>query len=95
MENKKNEIMNENSASGKKKREVPHILIILGIIIIIATVMTWIVPAGSYDRYLDEASGKELIDPTSFHRVEQTPVNPFDMFVNVEKGLIEAASITF
>lgn len=44
MENKKNEIMNENSASGKKKREVPHILIILGIIIIIATAMTWIVP---------------------------------------------------
>ena len=95
MENKKNEIMNKNSVSGKKKREVPHILIILGIIIIIATVMTWIVPAGSYDRYLDEASGKELIDPTSFHRVEQTPVNPFDMFVNVEKGLIEAANITF
>ncbi|MCI5698063.1 MAG: AbgT family transporter [Clostridiales bacterium] len=93
---KDNEIINnEVKVRKKKSREVPHILIILGIIIVIATIMTWIVPAGSYDRYLDEASGKELIDPKSFHRVAQTPVNPFDMFVNVEKGLIEAANITF
>lgn len=88
-------INNEGKIKQKKNKEVPHILIILGIIIIVATIMTWVVPAGSYDRYLDEASGKELIDPKSFHRVEQTPVNPFDMFVNVEKGLIEAANITF
>ncbi|XVG95657.1 YfcC family protein [Eubacteriales bacterium KG125] len=86
---------NNAGKKGKKMREVPHILVILGIIIILATIMTWVIPAGNYDRYLDEASGKELIDPKSYHSVEQTPVNPFDMFVNIEKGLIEAGNITF
>lgn len=52
-------------------------------------------PAGTYDRILDEASGREIIDPNSFHYVEQTPVGPFDMFVSIEEGLIEAANITF
>lgn len=80
----------------KQKREMPHIFVILLIIIIVlATICTWIVPAGTYDRILDEASGREIIDPNSFHYVEQTPVGPFDMFVSIEEGLIEAANITF
>lgn len=79
----------------KEKREIPHILVILLIIIIVATVCTWIVPAGSYDRYVDEVSGKELIDPDSFHYVEKTPVGPFEMFVSLEEGLIQSANITF
>ena len=79
----------------KQKREMPHIFVILLIIIVLATLCTWIVPAGTYDRILDEASGREIIDPNSFHYVEQTPVGPFDMFVSIEEGLIEAANITF
>lgn len=79
----------------KQKREMPHIFVILLIIIVLATICTWIVPAGTYDRILDEASGREIIDPNSFHYVEQTPVGPFEMFVSIEEGLIEAANITF
>lgn len=79
----------------KQKREMPHIFVILLIIIVLATICTWIVPAGTYDRILDEASGREIIDPNSFHYVEQTPVGPFDMFVSIEEGLIETANITF
>ena len=79
----------------KEKKEIPHILVILLVIIVIATICTWLVPAGSYDRVLDEASGKEIIDPNSFQYVEKTPVGPFEMFVSLEEGLIEAANITF
>ena len=79
----------------KSKREIPHILVILLFIIAVATICTWLVPAGSYDRVLDAASGKEVIDPNSFHYLEKTPVGPFAMFVNIEQGLIEAANITF
>ena len=85
----------DNNPKIKPKREMPHIFVILLIIIVLATICTWIVPAGTYDRVLDEASGREIIDPSSFHYVEQTPVGPFDMFVSIEEGLIEAANITF
>ncbi len=79
----------------KEKREIPHILVILLIIIALATICTWLVPAGAYDRILDAATGKEIIDPNSFHYLDKTPVGPFQMFVNIEQGLIEAANITF
>ena len=36
----------------KKSRALPHIFVILLIMIIIATICTWIFPAGSYDRVI-------------------------------------------
>lgn len=85
----------KNAPKVKEKREIPHIFVILLIIIILATICTWIVPAGAYDRVEDPASGKMIIDPDSFHYIEKTPVGPFEMFVSLEEGLIEAANITF
>lgn len=79
----------------KKSKSFPHILVILLIAIIVATIATYIIPAGQYERVLDEASGKMIIDPTTFTYVDSTPVNPFEMFVSIEEGLIEAANITF
>lgn len=85
----------DNTPKLKQKREMPHIFVILLVIIVLATICTWLVPAGAYDRVLDEATGKEIIDPASFHYIEKTPVGPFEMFVSLEEGLIEAANITF
>lgn len=79
----------------KKRKEFPHILVILFIAIIVATVATYLIPAGQYSRVMDEASGKMIIDPTTFTYVSSTPVNPFEMFVSIEEGLIDAANITF
>jgi len=78
-----------------KKRTLPHILVILLAMLVLAMVCTWIIPAGSYVRTLDEASGKMVIDPSSFTYTDRSPVNPFEMFVCIEKGLIEAANIAF
>lgn len=87
--------MKGNQPRVKEKREIPHVFLILLIIIVAATICTWIVPAGAYDRVLDEATGKQVILPESFHYLEKSPVGLFEMFVSIEEGLIEAANITF
>ena len=81
--------------SAGKQKEIPHILVILLAIIALATLATYIIPAGSYDRVMNEAAKRMVIDPLSFHYVDKTPVNIFEMFVSIEQGLIEAANITF
>ena len=92
----KEDIMNNKDAPRiKEKREIPHIFVILLVIIALATICTWIIPAGAYDRILDEETNKMLIDPDSFHYIDRTAVGPFEMFVSLEEGLIEAANITF
>lgn len=87
--------MNNHELNSKKTKEMPHILVILLAILVIAAVCTWIIPAGSYDRVYDEISGRTIIDPASFHSLERTPVGPFGLFISLEEGLIEAANITF
>ena len=73
----------DKTPKGKEKREIPHIFVILLVIIVIATICTWLVPAGAYDRVLDEATGRMIIDPDSFHYIDKTPVGPFAMLASL------------
>lgn len=79
----------------KKRFKVPHTYVILMTIVIIAAIMTYMVPAGQYDRVKDEATGRTLVDPASFHTVEQNPIKFFDLFKAIPTGMEKAASIIF
>lgn len=80
---------------GQKAKELPHIFVILLCVLVAATIATYIIPAGSYTRVMDEAIKRMVIDPGSFQYIQRTPVSLFGMFVAIELGLIDAANITF
>lgn len=62
--------------AAKKKFIFPHSFVIVLTIIIAAVALTWIIPAGEYVRF-ENAEGIKVIDPTQFHYLERSPVNPF------------------
>ena len=76
-----------------EKTRISTCFVVLLTIIIISGILTYLIPAGVYERVLDEASGRTVIDPNSFKFIEQTP-NPFYMFVSLIEGLIQASNIT-
>ena len=78
----------------KKKLAVPHSLAIIVVVMLLAAALTYIIPAGSYDRTVNEA-GQTVVDPNSFHYVEASPVNPLSIFNYVYTGLDNARSIIF
>ncbi len=78
-----------------KKSRIPSTMILLFCIVVVAMILTYIVPAGAYERTLDEASGYNVVDPSSFQYIEKTPVNPFKMFVAIPRGFVAAANICF
>jgi len=82
----------DNSVS--KKIEVPHSLVIIITVMLLAAVLTYIVPSGVYDRVTNEA-GKTVVDPTSFHYIESTPVNPLTVLTYVFQGMTNASGIIF
>jgi uncharacterized ion transporter superfamily protein YfcC len=79
----------------KKHMKVPHTFVILFFLIVLATIGTYIVPAGVYDRVVDPGTGRSIVNPGTYHLVKQTPVGIFTMFIDVYKGLIDAADIVF
>lgn len=87
--------MSEPTVVVKKKSKVPHTYVILFSVIIIMAILTYIIPAGEYDRVKDPATGRTVVDPASFHAVEQNPTTPFDLVQAVPKGMNAAAGIIF
>lgn len=84
---------NKKSTATKKKFQLPHVYALLVAIIVICTILTWIVPAGVYDRAVNEATGRTVVVPGTYHSVEQTPVNPFDMVKCIYNGVCDAHDI--
>lgn len=78
-----------------KKRKMPHTLVILMIIILAVTALTWVIPSGEYDRIKDEATGKKIIDPASFHYVENSPVNPLEIPMLAVDGFVKVSDLIF
>lgn len=79
----------------KKKwyERVPNAHVLLFSIIVIFTILTYIVPAGQFERA--EVDGRMRVVAGTFHYVDQTPVGIIDMFKAIPRGMIGAADIVF
>ena len=75
--------------------KMPNTLVLLFFLIVLAAVGTYIIPSGVYDRVQDPVTKRMIVDPATFKWVAQAPVKPFDMFIDIYKGLVEAADIIF
>ncbi len=78
----------------KRKFEVPNVYIIIMIIAFASMLLTWVIPAGAYERTINEM-GREVVDPATFHIIEATPQGIFDFFQAFHRGLTEMAGIIF
>src|SRR5687767_15313673 len=71
----------------------PHPLTLLVGCILIAAALTYIVPAGEYDRREDPATGRMVVVPGSFHPVPANPLGPLAIALSIPKGIAEAVSV--
>lgn len=85
--------MPENTT--RKKFTIPHTYVIIGIILVVLTILTYIIPAGTYERAVDPVLNRTMVVQGSFKYIEQTPVSPFHMFMAVVEGLVSTADIIF
>ncbi|MCC2816355.1 hypothetical protein LK537_03485 [Lachnoclostridium pacaense] len=78
----------------KSKRQFPDTYVFVVGFIIIAAILTYIMPAGVYDMVTNPA-GKEVVNPATFHFVGQTPVSILDFFASPFNGLKNGADTIF
>ncbi|HWN19453.1 MAG TPA: Na+/H+ antiporter NhaC family protein [Gemmatimonadales bacterium] len=75
------------------KTRFPHPLALLVACVLLAAALTWVLPAGRYERREDQATGRSVVVPGTYQRVEQHPVGPFQALVAIPKGIVDAASV--
>ena len=76
------------------KFSIPHNLVIVFSIVIIAAVLTWIIPGGKFDRHMVSVNGVErsVIVNGSYHQVESQP-QTWQIFSAFYKGFINMSHI--
>jgi uncharacterized ion transporter superfamily protein YfcC len=74
---------------------LPHPVILLGGAVIVAALLTWILPAGQYDRRDDAATGRRVVVAGTYHSTASAPVGPFAAAVAIPRGFIAGAEVIF
>ena len=72
---------------------VPHTLVLLMGAIALAAALTHVVPAGEYARRTDEATGRQVVEPGTYHAVPASPAGVMDLLRAVPRGFGEAADV--
>jgi uncharacterized ion transporter superfamily protein YfcC len=77
----------------QKRRQTPHIFVIIFTITIIVAALTYIIPAGEFDR-VQVGKYKEVV-AGSYHRVEQNGQTPWDVIKAVVTGFQQGSKLIF
>lgn len=58
-----------------EKKKTLHPLIIICSLVVVAAILTYIIPAGQFDRVTDEVTGRTVVVANSYQQVESNPVS--------------------
>lgn len=64
----------------------PHPLTLLVGFIALVALLSWVLPAGQFDRRDDPVTGRKVVVAGTYHTVPQQPVTPFQAVVAIPKG---------
>ena len=74
----------------KKKFKMPGSYVLIFYILVFVWLLTFIIPSGTYENVVDAVSGKEVMDPNSFHYiVDDEPVSFMDFLLSIPNGMTE------
>lgn len=77
----------------KLKIEFPETALLLLIIIAVVAALTYILPAGQFERVIDPATERELVKAGTYAVTESNPTSLAELFSSVFNGLVKASDI--
>ncbi len=75
------------------KRGFPHPLALMVGCVLVAALLTWVLPAGQYQRREDPATGRNVVVAGTYATVAPQPVGPLEAVTAIPKGIVDAASV--
>lgn len=87
--------MNTATVKSKKKFQLPDTYLMILAIMLIVAVLSYIMPAGTYDTVTDPVTGNSVVDPNSFHFVEQAPISFMGFLLSITAGLTANSNVIF
>ena len=73
----------------------PHPLTLLVGCLLVAALLTHLLPAGQFERREDPVTGRTVVVAGTYARAEPAPVSPFRALVGIPRGMADAAGVIF
>ena len=70
-------------------------ILLVGSAILLAAVLTWVLPAGRFERNRDPRTGRTVVIPGSYKPVPRNPIGPWGVLMSIPQGLREAEAVVF
>jgi uncharacterized ion transporter superfamily protein YfcC len=83
----------DQAVKPKKKFKFPSTVTLLSLIILFVALLTYIVPAGEFERIEDVSTGRIVVIPGSYSVIEQSPVSYKTLFSSFYNAVIQAADL--
>ena len=85
--------MNKLKSEKSFFKRIPHAITMLFGIIILVSILSYILPAGTYERVL--VDGRSTVVPNSYKTMASTPIGLLDMFKAIPLGFKAAVEVIF
>jgi uncharacterized ion transporter superfamily protein YfcC len=72
---------------------LPHPFVLLLSAVAVAVALTWVIPAGRYERRQDPDTGREVVVAGTYQRVEQQPLGLMAALLAPPRGIIAGADV--
>lgn len=73
--------------------QLPHPVVLLVGGVFLAAILTWVLPAGQYQRRDDPATGKQVVIAGTYQPVEAAPVSAWRAAVAIPRGVVAGAEV--
>lgn len=77
------------------KRRFPHPLVLLTLCIFLVAGLSYLIPAGEFDRKTDPKTNREVVVAGTYHTTLPAPVNFWQAVLSIPRGMQDAASVIF
>ena len=85
----------ETAVENTKKRRFPTISnpTLLILMIVVAALLTYIIPAGAFDRVVDDATGRTIVVSGTYHAIEGHRTGFMELMQSIYAGMVSASEI--
>lgn len=77
-----------------KRLRVPHTLVLIFAMVVLAWLATYVIPQGAYERATN-ADGREVVQPGTYHELEPRYLSPLEIFTAIPRGFAQSQDIIF
>ncbi len=78
-----------------RRLRFPHPLTLLTAVVLAAAALSYVLPAGEYDRRDDPETGRSIVVPGTYQEVEANRIGVFDAIVAIPRGMAGRADVVF